>query len=398
MTTETANESRPSRRLMWAARLAILFLAVASCATASFLLYARWRGAALGGRILVEGGDPALSAAEHAYLSAYLSARAEDLARPVGDGVGPTTFVINPGETANDVATNLQAAGLIDDVRLFLNYLQFYGLDSQLEAGTFRVGPEMTVADLAVRLTQAHAEEIELRFLEGWRAEEMAAYLSVTAPAAINADEFLAIVQRSRPFDLGAYDFLAVLPPAATLEGFLFPDTYRVPLDADASYLVDLMVSTFGRRVTPEMREAYAVNGLSLREAVTLASIVERETPLPEERPLVAAVFYNRLTAGMRLQADPTVQYAVGYHAATESWWKSPLSEADLNLDSPYNTYQVEGLPPGPIANPGLAALEAVARPAVTNALYFVADCGREGAHLFSETYEEHLLNVQRCR
>lgn len=398
MRSNRASEGRPVRRPMWAARLALLFLAVVSCATASFILYARWRGAAQGGTVLVEGGDPSLGAAERAYLSVYLSSRAEELSRPVGVAVGSTTFVINPGETANDVATNLQEAGLIDDVRLFLNYLRFYGLDSELEAGTFRINPQMTVADLAVRLTQAHAEEIELRFLEGWRSEEMANYLSVTTPAAIDGGRFLEIVQRRRPFDLAKYEFLAVHPPEASLEGFLFPDTYRVPLDADAAYVVDLMLRTFGRRVTPQMREAYAGHGLSVREAVTLASIVERETPMAEERPLVAAVFYNRLAAGMRLQADPTVQYAVGYDAVTGSWWKSPLSEADLKLDSPYNTYQVEGLPPGPIANPGLAALEAVARPAVTTALYFVADCDREGAHLFSETYEEHLRNVQQCR
>lgn len=398
MTTETAENSRSGGRLVWAARLVLLFLAAASCTAASLVLYARWRGAAQGGRVLVEGGDPGLSAAERVYLRAYLAARADELAQPVQTGSAAATFVIRPGETANDVAANLQAVGLIEDTRLFLNYLRFYGLDSQLEAGTFRISPQLTVAELAVRLTQAHAEEIELRFLEGWRAEEMAAYLSVTTPAAIDEGDFLAIVQRRQPLDLGAYDFLAAHPPDASLEGFLFPDTYRVPLDADAGYLIDLMLRTFGRRVSGEMRAAYTAHGLSLREAVTLASIVERETPVPNERPLVAAVFYNRLAAGMRLQADPTVQYAVGYHEATESWWKSPLAQADLNLDSPYNTYQVEGLPPGPIANPGLAALEAVARPAVTNALYFVADCGSEGTHLFSETYEEHLLNVERCR
>lgn len=398
MRSKTADKPRAGRRLLWAARLALLFIAVASCAAASFFLYARWRGAAEGARVLVEGGDPTLSAAERLYLRAYLSTHVEDLVQPVSAGGLPATFVIRAGESAGDVAANLQTAGLIEDTDLFLNYLRFYGLDSQLEAGTFRIDAQLTVADLAVRLTQAHAEEIELRFLEGWRAEEMAAYLAVTAPAAIDEDAFLAIVRGNRPFDTAAYDFLAGHPSGASLEGFLFPDTYRVPLDADAAFLVDLMVRTFGRRVTGEMRAAYTANGLSLREAVTLASIVERETPVPDERPLVAAVFYNRLAAGMRLQADPTVQYAVGYHDPTESWWKSPLSEADLNLDSPYNTYQVEGLPPGPIANPGLAALEAVATPAVTNALYFVADCGREGAHLFSETYEDHLRNVERCR
>jgi UPF0755 protein len=148
------------------------------------------------------------------------------------------------------------------------------------------------------------------------------------------------------------------------------------------------------------MRQAYGFYGLNLREAVTLASIVEREAVVHEERPTIAGVFLNRLGQEMKLEADPTVQYALGYDADSSKWWKNPLTLDDLAFDSPYNTYVVTGLPPGPIANPSLASLQAVAEPAQTEFIFFVVDCtaSTSGSHVFSATYEEHLANVQRCR
>ncbi|MCP4426779.1 MAG: endolytic transglycosylase MltG [Chloroflexi bacterium] len=334
------------------------------------------------------------------YLQVYLTSRSEQLAQPAGTGNLPVPFAVAPGETADTIAANLVAAGLLDDAELFLNYVRFYGLDSGLEAGDFTLTPAMTIPDLAVALTEGQIREIELTFLEGWRLEEMAASLAKTNPAAIDADQFLMITRRQNSFDLSTYDFLASLPPEATLEGYLFPDTYRVPPDADATYLVDAMLQNFGRRVTPEMRQAFGGNGLSLREAVTLASVVEREAAVDEERPFIANVFYNRLNQGMRLEADPTTQYALGYQQTSGSWWKNPLYLDDLAFDSPYNTYTANGLPPGPIANPGLASLQAVAAPAQTEYLFFVVDCTAvtPGSHVFSVTYEEHLANVERCR
>ncbi|MFW6063730.1 MAG: endolytic transglycosylase MltG [Chloroflexota bacterium] len=383
--------------LTWVVRLFVLFVVLTACLTASGLFYLRWLGAANGPLSLAEGA-PDLNPARRLYLQGYLAARATDLEEPAGAGTQPLTFVISPGQSANDIADDLSQAGLLDDSELFINYLRYHGLDSQLEAGTYLVDPQATIPDLALSLTQASAQEVELQFLEGWRAEEMAAYLDTLTAAAIEGDTFLDIVQRRRPIDLGAYPFAGELGDDGSLEGFLFPDTYRVPLDADADFLVRQMLNNFDNRVTAEMRAAYAEQGLTLREAVTLASIVERETPLPSERPLVAAVFYNRLEQGMRLQADPTVQYAVGFDEENQSWWKSPLTQADLDFDSPYNTYLYEGLPPSPIANPGQVALQAVAEPPASSYLYFVADCEAEGAHLFSETYDEHVQNVERCR
>jgi len=377
----------------------VLFVVVAGCMTAVFLLYGQWRGVTSGG-VRLEGGSPDLSLTERLYLQSYLALNADALQEPAGSAANPVSFTISPGETAVSVAENLVAADLLADPTLFVNYARFYGLDSQLAAGEFTMPPRLTIPELAVALTQAIGRDIELRFIEGLRAEEMANYLEVVRPAQIEPNEFLAIVRRERPFDLSPYAFLSGLPDDATLEGFLFPDTYRVPVDADAAFLVDLMLRTFDERVTPVMRQSYGVQGLSLLEAVTLASIVQREAVLAEERPFIAGVFLNRLAANMTLSADPTVQYALGYQTDIESWWKVPLLLGDLEVDSPYNTYIYSGLPPGPIANPSLGSLAAVANPQASEFYFFVADCQSDtaGKHVFSATFEEHLANAQKCQ
>lgn len=386
--------------MTWLLRLALLFIAVTGCFTALLVIYGRWQDALQRGSIHVEAGNPNLNPAERVYLQTYLAMRIDQLQQPAGTGSTPVPFVVTPGETADTIANNLIAARLLADRELFVNYVRYYGLDSRLEAGNFTLDPQSTIPELAAALTRAVGQEVELRFLEGWRAAEMARYLAVTTPAQIDPAEFLAIVERQAAFDAGRYDFLAALPAEASLEGFLFPDTYRVPVEAHAADLVDMMLANFGRRVTPEMRQAYGAQGLSLREAVTLASIVEREAVLPVERPVMAGVFLNRLAQGIPLQADPTVQYALGYQPDSDSWWKAGLTLEDLQVASPYNTYVVPGLPPTPIANPGLSSLEAVANPDETDFLYFVVDCTAAvaGTHSFSRTYDEHLANVQRCR
>ncbi|MBK8988607.1 MAG: endolytic transglycosylase MltG [Chloroflexi bacterium] len=380
-------------------RVVLLFVVVVGCATAVFVLYGQWRGVASGG-VRLEGGNPNLSLSERLYLQTYLSLNAEGLQASAGSAVNPVNFTIASGETAAAIANNLAAANLLTDPTLFINYARFYGLDSRLAAGEFTLPPQLTVPELAVALTEAMGRDIELRFIEGLRAEEMANYLAVTRPAQIDPDEFLAIVRRERPFDLSRYPFLAGLPAAVSLEGFLFPDTYRVPLDADAAYLINLMLSTFGERVTPAMRQAYGAQGLSMLQAVTLASIVQREAVLAEERPLIAGVFLNRLAINMTLSADPTVQYALGYQPTSQTWWKVPLFFSDLEVDSPYNTYLYPGLPPGPIANPSLGSLQAVANPTPSGFYFFVVDCQSDtfGKHVFSITFEEHLAHAQKCQ
>ncbi len=384
----------------WLIRLVVFGIVLLFCLLAFLLLYFRWQDTQLADFAPPESGSARLDSFERLYLRAYLAMNRQELNSPLSSGEESVVFIIEPGENAEQIATNLVEAGLLSDSELFRRYVRYYGLDNGLEAGTFTIEPHISLPYLATLLTDARPEEIELRLIEGWRFEEMANYLRQIQPANINADEFEALVRRHDEFDLSQFDFLASLPDGVSLEGFLFPDTYRIPTDADASYLIRAMLANFGRQVTPSLRQGFGVQGLTVHEAVTLASIVQREAVVAEERPIMVGVFLNRLSQGILMQADPTVQYAVGFQPDTGRWWKSPLSAIDLEADSLYNTYRYAGLPPAPISNPGRGALEAVGKPAETELLYFVVDCTSSinGAHVFSRTYEEHLANVERCR
>jgi len=182
----------------------------------------------------------------------------------------------------------------------------------------------------------------------------------------------------------------AIDPDARDLEGYLFPETYALPRQADATKLVSQMVARFEHVFTPELRDAAKAHRLTVRQAVTLASIVEKETARSDERPLVAAVYTTRLRIGMPLQCDPTVIYAL----TKAGRYDGNIHKADLSFDSPYNTYRYPGLPPGPIASPGRASLEAAVNPADADFLYFVSR--NDGSHVFAHTLEEHNRNVQK--
>ncbi len=372
---------------------------LALCLVGAFVGYALWLSGGAVGAGVTAVDNPNLSAPERLYLEMTLRANADALQQPAGTSAVAVPFTIEEGQSADQIAANLAEAGLLTDTQLFMSYVRYAGLDSQLEAGQFIIEPGLTIPELALTLTDAHAQQVTVRFVEGWRFDEMADYLARNPTANINAEEFRALAARQQPFDTTPFDFLSALPAQASLEGYLFPDTYIVPIDADATYLLTAMLNNFGSRVDPAMRQAFGVNGLTIHEAVTLASIVEREAVLAEERPLIAGVFYNRLVQGIKLQADPTVQYAAGYDAAAGTWWPSPLTQAQLDMPSPYNTYLNPGLPPGPIASPGLSALQAVAYPQPSDFVFFVANCAvGDGSHLFAVTYEEHVANVSACR
>ncbi len=377
-------------------QIAIVAVLLAAFGVASLTLYRIWLGEGLD-RAAV---NPNLSQTQRLYLEYYLTERAAELSQPAGVGQEPQPFTISPGEGAATIADNLQQAGLLVNTELFLNYLTYYGLDGGLVSGDYRLDPRQTIPELVESLGVGGARGLELSFLPGWRSEEMANYLRVVNPAQLDADAFMAVVTSRRGLDTAAFPFLSSLPDGASLEGYLFPGAYPLDPGTDSVDLVRLMLENFDRQVTPAMRQGFGAQGLSLREAVILASIIEKEATIAEEKPLMAAVFLNRLRSGMRLQADPTVQYALGYDGAADTWWKSPLAAADLAVESPYNTYLADGLPPGPIANPGLASLQAVANPAAVDYLFFVLDCDGDtpGRHVFSVTYDEHLSHVERCR
>jgi UPF0755 protein len=216
-------------------------------------------------------------------------------------------------------------------------------------------------------------------FREGLTIRQMAAIFEERGFG--TAAEFVAAA--SKPGPIRELD-----PQARDLEGYLFPDTYTLPRRTTADELVTRMVARFEKALTPETREQAASRGLRLRELVTLASLVEKETAKPEERPLVAAVYANRLKTGMGMQCDPTVIYAL----ERAGRYSGNLTRADLQFDSPYNTYRYAGLPPGPIAAPGQASLEAAANPAAVPYLYFVSR--NDGSHAFATTLDEHNRNV----
>jgi UPF0755 protein len=330
---------------------------------------------------------PALDPVQRSLLAAYLLTRAPLLDAPAGAPDAVIDLEVEQGATAASVVERLQGAGIVRDGYLLRTYLRYRGLDTGVQAGHYALGGAMTVRQIAEALQSAADMEIVFVVREGWRREEIAA-AAPAAGLAFSAEEFLAATVSAAGLPVEAD-----VPAEASLEGYLFPDTYRLSPEATAADLSRAMVDNFNRRVDETLRAAFSARGLSLHQAITLASVVEREAAVPDERPLIASVFLNRLAAGMSLEADPTVQYALGLQP-DGSWWKSPLSLEDLSLDSPYNTYRVSGLPPGPIAAPGLSSLRAVASPAETSYLYFRAMCDGSGRHAFAATFEEHLQNA----
>jgi UPF0755 protein len=311
-------------------------------------------------------------------------------AAPVSDMI--TVITVAPGADGGTIARQLEREGVIGDAGLFRTLSGLMRLSNRLAAGEYEFTRGLPVTDVIQRLRiGVTVPAVTVTIPEGRRMEEVAALMEryglVSAAAfmeAVNGGDYALPVVQERP-------------GGATLEGYLFPDTYFFSRRATAREVVERLLRTFAERFDAELRAAVRAQGLTPHQAVTLASIVEREAQVAEERPLIAAVFLNRLRAGIPLQADPTVQYALASDAdsvARYGWWKRELTVDDLKLVSPYSTYANAGLPPGPIASPGLASLRAVAHPAPVKYLYFVAR--GDGSHAFAETLEEHNRNVQR--
>jgi UPF0755 protein len=311
--------------------------------------------------------------------------RNNDLKRTMGNDPTPQLFIVSQGESVAEIGRNLQRQGLVRDGDLFRLYVRYNDLDSTINAGTFTLRPNMSIPEVAQTLQRALALETQVTIPEGKRLEEVAEILQEQLN--INADEFIRLARRA---DYN-YSFLKDLPEGASLEGYLFPDTYRLPQNPTAQDVLLKMLDNYGEKVAPLLEQA-KVTGRSPRQSLTLASIVEREAVLQNERPTIASVYINRMKIGMALQADPTTQYALGYQPDQKTWWKRPLSLDDLKYADPagYNTYVTPDLPPGPIASPGLSSIQAVISPAETTYLFFVAACNQDGSHQFSTTFEEH--------
>jgi UPF0755 protein len=295
---------------------------------------------------------------------------------------GPEQFVeIAPGTGASTIGARLAEAGVVRDARTFRVALWLSGRGRELKAGEYRFDREATPFEVIDRIARGDVYKRLITFREGLTIPGMAQVFEERGFGA--AAEFEQAAKNASL--IGDLD-----SEAADLEGYLFPETYALPRGTSAAELVTQMVGLFKRLYAEPLRAEAAAAGFSTRQIVTLASLVEKETARREERPLVAAVYRNRLKVGMGMQADPTVIFAL----QRAGRYDGNLSREDLQFDSHYNTYRYPGLPPGPIASPGLASLEAAIRPAAVSHLYFVSR--NDGSHVFADTLAEHNRNVQQ--
>lgn len=290
------------------------------------------------------------------------------------------SFTVPKGRTASQIAQSLYQEGLIKSPLAFKIYVQLSGNSEKIQAGRYTLSPSLTLVEILKALL-AGPKDVWVTIPEGLRREEVVEKVIIgLKKEGEEAEEF-------------RESFLSLTKDK---EGYLFPDTYLFPRNANAFVVVSTMLNTFERRID-NLKEKLLDNKLSLNEVVILASIIERETKTKEERPVVAGILINRLNLGMGLQADATVQYAVANSKLKvqklEKFWE-PLTKEDLMIDSPYNTYKYKGLPPTAIANPGISSIEAVVFASKTDYLYYLHD--REGNIHYARTFSEHNKNVAR--
>jgi UPF0755 protein len=331
--------------------------------------------------------SPSLSNLQLVLYSVQLMINQSDLTIPADAFGEPKTFSIQMGESVGTIANRLENQGLIRNADAFRIYMIYTGLDTTVQAGNYEITPAVNAIHIAQSLQDATPKEVRFTVLAGWRIEEVAAALP-TSGLNLQPDDLLGAA-REPVFQI----FPPGLPQVTNLEGFIYPGIYQFDRAISADEMLGAFLQRFDENVTPELRAGFERQGLDLYQAVIMASIVEREAVVDEEAPMIASVFLNRWRIGMKLDSDPTVQYAVGYNSEQETWWTNPLSFADIATKSPYNTYNQAGLPPGPICNPGAAALQAVAFPAQSPYYFFRARCDGSGKHNFAVSYAEHLEN-----
>ncbi|CAN5619578.1 endolytic transglycosylase MltG [soil metagenome] len=303
----------------------------------------------------------------------------------------PYTITIRTADDIDDVAKTLKDAGFIATDMYFKTRLRVES--KTLEPGTYRLIKGQPVSEIIELITSEESvarttdnPTLTITVIEGWRTEQVAEELDRLGLNG-GAEAFMDAL---RSFPSSAFDFLADRPDQSSLEGYLFPDTYNFQADTPPAQIIETMLGNFDSKVTPEMRSRASEMGLSLNQVLTFASLVEREAQVGEERPIIADIYLKRYAEGWRLEADPTVQYAIGTWG---EWWPE-LSGEDLFFESPFNTYQVDGMPPAPIANPGYSSISGVLYPAETPYYFFMARMDGSGTHLFAATKAAQDQNV----
>ena len=333
--------------------------------------------------------DPALSTIQKMQYTFRLYQESSMLLDPKSENAHEELFTVEPAEGVQSIVNRLQTENLISSADAMVDYLVYKGYDRSLRAGEYYLSASMSIVEIADKIHTSVGDRTKFATIPGWRKEEVA-YSLASYGFGFTSDDFLNAVQHPEKDSLLPEQYRGL----SDLEGYLFPGSYAIDREVTAKELVAMMVDGFDQAVTPKMEKKYTRNGLSLQQAVVLASIIEKEAVISSEKPMIASVFYNRLARGMNLETDPTVQYAIGYNASKKTWWTNPLSLADLQTSSSYNTYLHPGLPPGPICSPGIEALQAVAFPADTHYYYFRSACDGSGKHKFSASLEEHIQNA----
>ena len=280
------------------------------------------------------------------------------------------TFVINRGESLSSIAKKLSNEGLIRNKIVFYIATKKMGLDKKIQAGDFRLSPSMNIYQIIETLTHGTLD-VWITFIEGMRKEEYAQIIS-------------------KNFNIPELEFIK-----SAKEGYLFPDTYLIPKEANSETIIRLLEKNFHKKFNEELKQkALELKNLTPDQTVIIASLVEKEARFDQDRYLVASIILNRLKIGMKLDIDATVQYALGYQPKEKTWWKRNLTREDLEIDSPYNTYKSPGLPPTAIANPGLSSIKAVIFAPKTDYFYYISD--KKGKIHPAKTLEEHNQNIKR--
>ncbi len=326
-----------------------------------------------------------ISALKHSVV--LYQGREQMLAVAPGSGLQEEKVSIEPDQSIQQLCLSLEQKNLVESASLTCTYLSYSGQDRNIQPGNYTVPTGLNAIKIADLVADVTRRDKQFVIYAGWRLEEIAAMVDGLG-LSFSAADFLTLA--SAPPE--TFQEQLQIPPWLTLEGYFFPGSYSLKPDISLDAFVTEILTRFRTTViTEEFQQNLESSGLTLHEAITMASIIQRETLAEEEMATIASVFYNRLAIGMRLETDPTVQYALGYDAQANTWWKSPLTYSDLEVNSPYNTYRNPGLPPGPISNPSQAALNAAVAPAESDFLFFRAKCDGSLTHNFSITYEEHL-------
>ena len=299
-----------------------------------------------------------------------------------GSYQGVKIFHIEKGEGGSAISKNLASNNLIRGNWYFVYYLKSHNLSSKILPGDYELSGKMTIPEISIKITQEQNISVKITFPEGWDSRKIAERLSVNG---FSGDEFSTIVKNPSYELTSNYSFFSMLPKNTSLEGYLFPDTYFFSQKLTSEDVVKKFLNNFDNRLSSDLREAIKKQGKSLEDVITMASIIEREVKNEEDKKIVSGIFWNRIKNGQPLQSCATIAYILGEN-------KKQYSFEDTRIESPYNTYLNQGLPPGPISNPGLSSIEAAVYPNDTNYNYFLSDPDT-GKTIFSKTIEEHNAN-----